>query len=111
MRDYQRTSINVDSSMIVALSIYVQPNCALLLLRQLGLWRRLRAAPISNSVLPSNRVPLCSLAALIRTAIIVTVAIALFEVRIRGMHAQVHRRSPRLLAADRKPGMADCRGR
>ena len=56
----------------------------LLLMRRLGLWKRLRAAPLSRAQLLGSRVAASSLIALIVFAVIYAVAIAAFGVRILG---------------------------
>ena len=56
----------------------------LLMMRRLGLWKRLRAAPLSRTKLLGSRIASCALIALIVFAVIYAVAFALFEVRIDG---------------------------
>ncbi len=56
----------------------------LLLMRRMGLWKRLRAAPLSRSKLLGSRVASCALIALIVFAVIYAVAMAFFKVRVEG---------------------------
>jgi len=56
----------------------------LLLMRRLGLWKRLRAAPLSRSKLLGSRIASTALIALIVFAVIYAVAMAIFKVRIDG---------------------------
>ena len=56
----------------------------LLLMRRLGLWKRLRAAPLSRSKLLGSRIASTALIALIVFAVIYAVAMAAFGVRIDG---------------------------
>jgi ABC-2 type transport system permease protein len=56
----------------------------LLMMRRLGLWKRLRAAPLSRSKLLGSRIASCALIALVVFAVIYAVAMAFFQVRIEG---------------------------
>ena len=56
----------------------------LLLMRRLGLWKRLRAAPLSAAKLLGSRIASTALIALIVFAVIYAVAMAGFKVRIDG---------------------------
>ena len=56
----------------------------LLEMRRLGLWRRLRAAPLSRSTLLLGRLITCALAALIIMVVVYAVAMLVFGVRIHG---------------------------
>jgi len=56
----------------------------LLTLRRLGLWKRLRAAPLSRATLLGSRIASCALIALIIFAIIYAVAFGVFGVRVEG---------------------------
>ncbi len=56
----------------------------LLMLRRLGLWKRLRAAPLSKAVLLGSRVASCALIAVVVQVIVFAVAIVAFGVRIEG---------------------------
>ena len=56
----------------------------LLLMRRLGLWQRLRAAPLSRAKLLGSRIASCALIAIIVFAVIYAVAMAFFGVRIEG---------------------------
>jgi ABC-2 type transport system permease protein len=56
----------------------------LLLMRRLGLWKRLRAAPLSRSVLLGSRIAASALISLIVFSIIYAVAAAVFGVRVLG---------------------------
>ena len=56
----------------------------LLMMRRLGLWKRLRAAPLSRTKLLGSRIASTALIALIVFTIIYAVAFAFFEVRIEG---------------------------
>ncbi len=56
----------------------------LLLMRRLGLWKRLRAAPLSRAQLLGSRVAASALISLIVFAVIYAVAIAGFGVRVLG---------------------------
>lgn len=62
----------------------VEFGIALLAMRRLGLWKRLRAAPLSRSVLLGSRVLSGALTSLFALAVIYVVAIAAFGVRIDG---------------------------
>jgi len=59
----------------------------LLLMRRLGLWKRLRAAPLSRTQLLGSRIVASTLISLIVFAVIYTVAVAAFGVRILGSTA------------------------
>ena len=59
----------------------------LLLMRRLGLWKRLRAAPLSRAQLLGSRVTASALISLIVFAVIYAVAIAAFGVRVLGSPA------------------------
>ncbi|HEY8881473.1 MAG TPA: ABC transporter permease [Roseateles sp.] len=56
----------------------------LLLMRRLGLWKRLRAAPLSRAQLLGSRIVASTLISLIVFAVIYAVAIAAFGVRVLG---------------------------
>jgi ABC-2 type transport system permease protein len=56
----------------------------LLLMRRLGLWKRLRAAPLSRAQLLGSRVAASTVISLIVFAVIYAVAIAAFGVRVLG---------------------------
>ncbi len=56
----------------------------LLTMRRLGLWKRLRAAPLSRTKLLGSRIVSTALIALIVFAVIYAVAMAVFGVRIEG---------------------------
>ena len=56
----------------------------LLLMRRLGLWKRLRAAPLSRSKLLGSRIASTALIALIVFVVIYAVAMAAFNVRVEG---------------------------
>jgi ABC-2 type transport system permease protein len=56
----------------------------LLMMRRLGLWKRLRAAPLSRTKLLGSRMASCALIALIVFAVIYGVAMVFFGVRIEG---------------------------
>jgi ABC-2 type transport system permease protein len=56
----------------------------LLTMRRLGLWKRLRAAPLSRTKLLGSRIASTALIALIVFSVIYTVAMAAFGVRIEG---------------------------
>lgn len=56
----------------------------LLTMRRLGLWKRLRAAPLSRAKLLGSRIASTALIALIVFAVIYAVAFAVFGVRIEG---------------------------
>lgn len=59
----------------------------LLLMRRLGLWKRLRAAPLSRTQLLGSRIVASTLISMIVFAVIYAVAIAAFGVRILGSAA------------------------
>jgi len=59
----------------------------LLLMRRLGLWKRLRAAPLSRAQLLASRVVASALISLIVFVILYAVAIAGFGVRVHGSWA------------------------
>ena len=56
----------------------------LLMRRRQGLWKRLRAAPLSRAKLLGSRMASCALIAIIVFAVIYAVAMAFFKVRIDG---------------------------
>jgi len=56
----------------------------LLMMRRLGLWKRLRAAPLSRSQLLGSRIVASAIISLIVFAVIYAVAIAAFGVRVLG---------------------------
>ena len=56
----------------------------LLLMRRMGLWKRLRAAPISRALLLGSRMASTALIALIVFAVIYAVAFGFFGVRVEG---------------------------
>ena len=62
----------------------VDLGVGLLLMRRLGLWKRLRAAPLSRAKLLGSRIASTALIALIVFAVIYAVAFAFFKVRIEG---------------------------
>jgi ABC-2 type transport system permease protein len=62
----------------------VELGIGVLLARRLGLWKRLRAAPVSRSVLLGSRIASGALTALILLLIIYAAAIAVFGVRVQG---------------------------
>ena len=62
----------------------VDMGLGLLLMRRLGLWQRLRAAPLSRATLVGSRIASCALIALIVFSAVYAVAIAAFGVRIEG---------------------------
>mgnify|MGYP000894231583 CR=1 FL=1 len=66
------------------LMLGVDMGVALLLLRQQDLWKRLRAAPVSRAVLLGSRLLSCALIAFGVFVVLLTVAIALFGVRVQG---------------------------
>jgi ABC-2 type transport system permease protein len=62
----------------------IEVGVGLLLMRRLGLWKRLRAAPVSRGILLGSRVISGALIATILLAFIYAAAIAVFGVRIDG---------------------------
>ena len=62
----------------------IDAGIALLLMRQDGMWRRLRAAPLSRAVLLGSRVAGTTLIALMILAVVYLVARLVFDVRIAG---------------------------
>jgi ABC-2 type transport system permease protein len=56
----------------------------LLMMRRMGLWKRLRAAPLSRARLLGSRITSCALIAIIVFAVIYAVAMAFFNVRVDG---------------------------
>jgi ABC-2 type transport system permease protein len=62
----------------------IELGVGLLLARRLGLWKRLRAAPVSRSLLLGSRIASGAVTALVLLAIIYAAAIAVFGVRIQG---------------------------
>ena len=62
----------------------IDAGIALLLMRQQGLWRRLRAAPLSRTVLLGSRVAGTTLIAVMILAVVYLVARLVFDVRIAG---------------------------
>ena len=62
----------------------VDMGVGLLLMRRMGLWKRLRAAPLSKAQLLGSRTTSCALIGLIVFAVVYAVAMAFFGVRISG---------------------------
>ena len=62
----------------------VDLGVGLLTMRRLGLWKRLRAAPLSRSKLLGSRIASTALIALIVFGVIYAVAFAFFKVRVEG---------------------------
>jgi linearmycin/streptolysin S transport system permease protein len=62
----------------------IDAGIALLLMRQEGMWRRLRAAPLSRFVLLGSRVTATTLIAIMILAVVYLVARLVFDVRIAG---------------------------
>jgi ABC-2 type transport system permease protein len=62
----------------------VDMGVGLLLMRRMGLWKRLRAAPLSKAQLLGSRIASCALIGLIVFAVVYAVAMAFFGVRISG---------------------------
>ena len=62
----------------------VDMGVGLLLMRRMGLWKRLRAAPLSRAQLLGSRIASCALIGLIVFAVVYAVALAFFGVRISG---------------------------
>ena len=62
----------------------VDMGVGLLLMRRMGLWKRLRAAPLSRAQLLGSRIASCALIGLIVFAAVYAVALAFFGVRISG---------------------------
>jgi ABC-2 type transport system permease protein len=57
---------------------------ALLTMRRMDLWKRLKAAPLSKATLLASRLASCAIIALVIFSIILTVAMLVFGVRIEG---------------------------
>lgn len=62
----------------------VDMGVGLLLMRRMGLWKRLRAAPLSRAQLLGSRIASCALISLIVFAVVYAVAVAFFGVHISG---------------------------
>jgi ABC-2 type transport system permease protein len=62
----------------------IDAGIALLVMRQQGMWRRLRAAPLSRAVLLGSRVTATTLIAIMILAVVYAVARVVFDVRIAG---------------------------
>ena len=62
----------------------IEVGVGVLLARRLGLWKRLRAAPLSRSLLLGSHIVSGAITALILLAIIYAAAIGIFHVRIEG---------------------------
>jgi ABC-2 type transport system permease protein len=62
----------------------VDMGLGLLLMRRMGLWQRLRAAPLSRATLLGSRIASCALIALIVFGGVYAVAFAAFGVRVEG---------------------------
>ena len=62
----------------------VDIGVTLLLMRRMGLWKRLRAAPLTRTTLLGSRIASAALIALIVFAVIYAVAFAVFGVRVEG---------------------------
>ncbi|HMD28094.1 MAG TPA: ABC transporter permease [Steroidobacteraceae bacterium] len=65
----------------------IDAGVALLLMRETGMWRRLRAAPLSRGVLLGSRVAATTLIAMLILTVVYAAAIAVFGVRIAGSFA------------------------
>lgn len=65
----------------------IDMGVGLLLMRRLGLWKRLRAAPLSRAQLLGSRILASTLISLIVFAVVYAVAIAAFGVRVLGSAA------------------------
>jgi ABC-2 type transport system permease protein len=65
----------------------IDAGVALLLMREQGVWRRLRAAPLSRGVLLGSRVAGTTLIALLILTVVYSVAALVFGVRIAGSFA------------------------
>jgi ABC-2 type transport system permease protein len=62
----------------------IEVGVGVLLARRLGLWKRLRAAPLSRALLLGSHIASGAITALVLLAIIYAAAIAIFHVRIDG---------------------------
>jgi len=62
----------------------IEVGVGVLLARRLGLWKRLRAAPLSRTLLLGSHIASGAITALVLLAIIYAAAIAIFHVRIDG---------------------------
>ena len=62
----------------------IEIGVGVLLMRRMGLWKRLRAAPLSRALLLGSRIASGALIALVLLAVIFAAAIAFFGVRIEG---------------------------
>jgi len=62
----------------------IEVGVGVLLARRLGLWKRLRAAPLSRSLLLASHIASGAITALVLLAIIYAAAIGIFHVRIDG---------------------------
>jgi ABC-2 type transport system permease protein len=62
----------------------VDIGIGLLAMRRLGLWQRLRAAPLGKATLLGSRIASCALTALVLLAVIYGFAMLVFKVRIEG---------------------------
>ena len=62
----------------------IEVGVGVLLARRLGLWKRLRAAPLSRSLLLTSHIASGAITALVLLAIIYAAAIGIFHVRIDG---------------------------
>jgi ABC-2 type transport system permease protein len=62
----------------------IDAGIALLLMRQEGMWRRLRAAPLSGGILLGSRVAATTLIAIMILTVVYLVARLVFDVRIAG---------------------------
>ncbi|HUP07397.1 MAG TPA: ABC transporter permease [Caldimonas sp.] len=62
----------------------IEVGVGVLLARRMGLWKRLRAAPLSRSVLLGSHILSGAITALVLLAVIYAAAMALFHVRIEG---------------------------
>ena len=62
----------------------IEVGVGVLLARRLGLWKRLRAAPLSRTMLLASHILSGALTALIQLVILYAAAMAFFHVRIDG---------------------------
>jgi ABC-2 type transport system permease protein len=62
----------------------VELGVGLLMMRRLGLWRRLRAAPLGKGTLLGSRVVMCAITAMILMVLIYAAAMLIFGVRVQG---------------------------
>ena len=88
------------------LFVGIEVGVVLLLQRQSGVWKRLRAAPLSRGVLLGSRATSAALTSMFVLMVLFAFARVVFGVRIAGQHGRFPGRLRGVLADDRGLGIA-----